>query len=638
MYWQVKKITMNMSKIFPFFFALLTLPSIGLLAQVGCISGDCYKGEGTFHFEDDSKYTGGFKNGVQHGHGTYTWESGRKYEGDWESGLYHGFGVMTYPDGNSYSGNWIKGSRNGLGTYIWGDGHIYVGNWSNDMRNGYGKFTYPDGYEQVGQWKDEIFIGGKDDKKEQTGIKETKKEPSSLGGTTVKIDAEEKPDLEKPKVFVTSPTIKTTGISELSQKNINIEGYATDNQGIKVIRINGYDAVLTNPTSKRTEFSSNLSIKAGGTNEIWIEVRDLSDNVSRNKYTVKLKEGAQMDDDIAVSETKPKIVITSPSVTRGISVVTKKNTIEVKGYVIDKNGVRSVRVGGFSAFLSHPNSAKTDFNAKIELAGGQNQIWVEATDRTGAATRENFTIDYQAEANIIEVDGPGENHLLVIGINDYQHWGQLYNAVKDAQDIRTELSSRYDFDEENITFLYNSQATEKNIILAFKQLISKVEPNDNVLIYFSGHGYYDKILNEGYWIPVMAKHGDESDYISNAQLQKFIRQMDNKHTFLIADACFSGSMLGDRKGFVENVGRFKSRRALVSGRLEVVSDGERGKNSPFADAVLTYLRNHKNGAFAASQLEQYVKITVANNSEQTPQHGPIINVGDKGGEFIFKLK
>lgn len=629
---------MNMSKFFPLLFTFLLLPSVFLLAQSGCVDGDCYKGEGTFHFEDGSIYKGSFKNGVQHGHGIYNWESGRKYEGEWENGLYHGFGVMSYPDQTSYSGNWVKGTRNGLGTYVWADGHVYVGNWSNDMRNGFGKFTYPDGYEQIGQWKDEIFMGESKEKEKNTLAEETKKKPGNLGGTTVKIDPEEKPDTEKPKVFVNSPKLKVTGITELSQKNIIIEGYAIDNQGVKVIRVNGYDAILTNPTSKKTEFSSSLSLKTGGTNEIWLEVRDLSDNVSRTKYSVKLKEGANTEEQVAISEVKPKIVITSPSVSRGMSVVTKKNTIEVKGYVIDKNGVRSVRVGGFNAFLSHPNSAKTDFSAKIELAGGQNQIWVEATDRTGAATRENFNIDYQAEANIIEVDGPGENHLLVIGINDYQHWGQLYNAVKDAQDIKSELSGRYDFEEENMTFLFNAQATEKNILNAFKTLISKVEPNDNVLIYFSGHGYYDKILNEGYWIPVMAKHGEESEYISNAQLQKFIRQMDNKHTFLIADACFSGSMLGDRKGFVENVGRFKSRRALVSGRLEVVSDGERGKNSPFADAVLTYLRNHRNGAFAASQLEQYVKITVANNSEQTPQHGPIINVGDKGGEFIFKLK
>ena len=41
--------------------------------------------------------------------------------------------------------------------------------------------------------------------------------------------------------------------------------------------------------------------------------------------------------------------------------------------------------------------------------------------------------------------------------------------------------------------------------------------------------------------------------------------------------------------------------------------------------------------FAASELAQYVKITVANNSEQTPIGNPLRNVGDKGGEFVFKL-
>ena len=114
--------------------------------------------------------------------------------------------------------------------------------------------------------------------------------------------------------------------------------------------------------------------------------------------------------------------------------------------------------------------------------------------------------------------------------------------------------------------------------------------------------------------------------------------MKAKHVFVISDACFSGSLFAEKKGFLQNVEKFPSRWCLASGRLETVSDGIAGYNSPFADAILTYLNQNSKPMFASSELAQYVKITVANNSEQTPIGNPLRNVGDKGGEFVFKLK
>ncbi len=274
----------------------------------------------------------------------------------------------------------------------------------------------------------------------------------------------------------------------------------------------------------------------------------------------------------------------------------------------------------------------------MPLAKGQNTLWVEATDAAGASSKEVFTVDFQASRELTNALAEGTNYMLVIGVDKYENWGELYNAKKDARDLRNELVSRYDFDHKNITTIFDDKATEKNILGALKDLSKKVKPQDNLLIFYSGHGHFDEELKEGYWVPVDGEVGDVSGYIANSQVQKYLREINTQHTMLIADACFSGSMLSERRGFVENVARFKSRRALVSGRLEVVSDGMRGQNSPFMDAMLTYLRNNSSPVFAASQMEQYVKMTVANNTDQLPQNGAIMNVGDKGGEFVFKLK
>ena len=63
-------------------------------------------------------------------------------------------------------------------------------------------------------------------------------------------------------------------------------------------------------------------------------------------------------------------------------------------------------------------------------------------------------------------------------------------------------------------------ANRKNIYDALKKFIETVGPNDNVLIYYAGHGYFDDLLNEGYWVSAEAGLGQESDYLANSTILK----------------------------------------------------------------------------------------------------------------------
>jgi hypothetical protein len=233
----------------------------------------------------------------------------------------------------------------------------------------------------------------------------------------------------------------------------------------------------------------------------------------------------------------------------------------------------------------------------------------------------------------------GKNFLLVIGINSYKYWNPLTNAQKDAQDIKKVLTTRYTFEPQNVFELYNQGATAKNILAKIAEVRQKLSGNDNLLIYFSGHGFYNAEIEEGYWIPVDAQKGQETEYLPNSTLLKYIKSLPARHVFLVADACFSGSLISaSSRGYVENVEQFKSRRCLTSGRLEYVSDGTAGKNSPFATYFIKFLQENTKKKIACSELEQYVKTSVGNNSEQTPLGNAMKNAGDEGGEFVFYLK
>ena len=83
--------------------------------------------------------------------------------------------------------------------------------------------------------------------------------------------------------------------------------------------------------------------------------------------------------------------------------------------------------------------------------------------------------------------------------------------------------------------------------------------------------------------------------------------------------------------------QLKSRWGLTSGRLEVVSDGNIGSNSPFSLVLKSFLEKNMKKEFAISELVQYVKMHVSDISDQTPLGNPLRMIGDDGGEFVFRL-
>lgn len=231
----------------------------------------------------------------------------------------------------------------------------------------------------------------------------------------------------------------------------------------------------------------------------------------------------------------------------------------------------------------------------------------------------------------------GKNHLLVVGIDDYAHWPPLHNAVRDARAFATVLCQQYQFEEADVVQLFNAAASEGGIYKVLRALKRKMGPHDSLVIYYSGHGYFDKDFDEGYWVPQDARKGAEETYISNANILKRINALEGQHILMIVDSCFSGALLtSTRNASVDE--HFPSRRVVCSGRLEVVSDGAPGQHSPFADLLVGRLRDNTDPALNTTKLVQYVKDHMPTLSQQAPVDGRLQNSRDRGGEFIFHLK
>ncbi len=240
----------------------------------------------------------------------------------------------------------------------------------------------------------------------------------------------------------------------------------------------------------------------------------------------------------------------------------------------------------------------------------------------------------------------GSYYALIIGIDNYKGtWPSLKNAVNDAKAIETMLKGKYKFDK--FKTLYNEQATRSSIIGELEALVATAKEQDNVFIYYSGHGEYKKDLNKGFWVPIDATTNSTANYLSNADIQTYLGGIKSKHTLLVADACFSGDIFRgttvsvpfeESEKYYKEVHGLPSRQAMTSGGLEPVMDGGKDGHSVFAYYFLKTLTDNDNKYFDAGQLFNKIKIPVINNSEQSPKLAPVKNTGDEGGQFLFIKK
>ena len=236
----------------------------------------------------------------------------------------------------------------------------------------------------------------------------------------------------------------------------------------------------------------------------------------------------------------------------------------------------------------------------------------------------------------------GAYRALIIGINDYNDpkIPDLKTAVNDAQAMANLLREHYGF---QVELLLDRKATRKAIYQALRNLASSAKPDENILIYYAGHGDLDRISEDGWWIPADAEGGDPVTYLDNFLVQKYIRSMQARHVLLISDSCYSGTLFGQARAMPPVIGdkyylnlyNEKSRWGMTSGNKTPVSDQGSGGHSVFAYQLLKELRNSEKPYISTQELYTRIAPIINNDSEQTPLCRPIRNTGDQGGEFVF---
>lgn len=338
---------------------------------------------------------------------------------------------------------------------------------------------------------------------------------------------------------------------------------------------------------------------------------------------------------------------------RKISEVNKEEET-IRGQAIDSDGIASVKINNKVTSLDE----KGNFSASVLLKVGLNTITISALDTQGNETEKDLKLQ-RSPVNAEKTDSLskvnsgistepanfragdfGNYYALVIGNNEYLYVPKLETAENDAKEVASVLAQNYGF---RAKLLLN--ATRKDILDAINEFKLKLNSNDNLVIYYAGHGIKDV---SAYWLPVDAKQDSTTEWIQAETITTELKKINSNHILIISDSCYSGELSrsietphkqGNREFYLKKLFSKKSRTLISSGGNEPVADAGGGNHSIFTKAFIDALKNTAESVFTDDELfNKNIKEIVAGNADQTPQYSALRNSGHENGSFIFFKK
>jgi WD40 repeat protein/uncharacterized caspase-like protein len=193
--------------------------------------------------------------------------------------------------------------------------------------------------------------------------------------------------------------------------------------------------------------------------------------------------------------------------------------------------------------------------ATLPLVAGQNRLAAYAFNRENVKSR-NATL---ALTGADTLKRTGTAYVLAVGVNQYAN--RQYNlkyAVPDAREFGAEIERQQGklgrYDHVQVTTLIDQQATKANIMAALAKLAADTQPEDEVIVYFAGHGTAHE--NQFYLIPHdLGYTGSRTQLnaaglssilahsISDRELEMAFEQVNAAQLMFVIDACNSGQAL-----------------------------------------------------------------------------------------------
>jgi len=352
-----------------------------------------------------------------------------------------------------------------------------------------------------------------------------------------------------------------------------------------------------------------------------------------------------------VSTTLPQIVWVVPKIERSNSIA---QSLELEADITSNIPLKEVRlelVSGGDTKTKPIALGKDEFTKsikqKITLQDGENIIRLVAINNKGGEVSSMRSVLTGKDAIADAVDVNRKDYALIVATDNYDHWDDLVNPVNDAKTIESILKEKYGFQTE----LVANPTTDEILAKIYDYNTRKFNPQDQLFVFFAGHGAFDETLGEGYVVASNSLLNDKgrSSYISHILLRERLNNIKCEHIFLMMDVCFGGTIdpvlakaragedmdeATDTQYLVKKLTK-TTRKFLTSGSKEYVADGTPGKHSPFAEKFILSLKEVGGGTGRILSLLELRTYFLKLGSE--PRFGSF-GKDDPASDFVFVSK
>ena len=236
----------------------------------------------------------------------------------------------------------------------------------------------------------------------------------------------------------------------------------------------------------------------------------------------------------------------------------------------------------------------------------------------------------------------GRFFALVIGNSKYANFPAMPTAESDAKAMAALLKDSYGFD---VTLLLNAKNAQ--ILSTLYQLSQNLAENDNLVVFYAGHGKRDLRNRRGWWLPVDALPDSvaRTNWLANQEVSDRLALIPSRHILVMADASYVGDITrgaphaetekmtpAQWTKYVETTKRKKARLALASGTDSA--------SSRFTATLINVLQKQK-GVVPASRIHREVVNAItanANVSSAVPTFAPLQSAFHDGVDFLFERK
>jgi hypothetical protein len=465
--------------------------AFGLILHVSataqCLEGDCQNGRGLYQFENGNKYSGDFKRSTMHGKGTIVFANGNKYNGDWRDGSREGVGVYYFLTGNVYTGNFKKNKFEGKGSMSFSSGNKYLGMWENDQAHGAGVYTFASGDRYEGTFENGKFsgFGRMFYKNGEKYVGDWRNNLRHGSGKIIRADGQ-----------------TTEGVWDTGKLKTAVEDETVKNNANTDLSRDNREGGTSKPnTQQNTTTTANTASSESS--------RDCNSTYCRDgKGAFSYGDGSRWVGEF------------------------KDGAPEGQGTCYYKNGDKYV-----GRFEKHaPQGEGTMFHANGRIVSA---IW-EYGRPVG-----DIPSSSKIPASAVDVDQDPEVKIwaVVVGVGRYSSMPVLKYSDDDAYQYYAFLKSPEGgaLPDKQLKVLVDEDATRANILQTLRQVLLKADNNDVIMFYFSGHGLDGSFLPQDY--------DGINNRLLHSEVKQIFEQSKAKHKIVVADACFSGSMLAMKQPF-----------------------------------------------------------------------------------------